>query len=137
KTRRFVETKSEWGIPKFISKKIMSNPSSGYLVDDKCVFGAEVYVVKREAVTECVSLKNVDINHKQEFKISAQDYWFTAYEYSWGTHTFIELETINDPEKGFSVKDSCLLAYTNPRPSCCTSISLTYKKTRIKRTISS
>ncbi|EYU41000.1 hypothetical protein MIMGU_mgv1a026528mg, partial [Erythranthe guttata] len=43
-TRRFQAMKSEWGISKFISKKFMSDPSNGYLVDDNCVLGAEVFV---------------------------------------------------------------------------------------------
>ncbi|EYU25567.1 hypothetical protein MIMGU_mgv1a019380mg, partial [Erythranthe guttata] len=37
-------TKSEWGISKFISRKVLSDPSNGYITDDSCVFGAEVFV---------------------------------------------------------------------------------------------
>ncbi|EYU41015.1 hypothetical protein MIMGU_mgv1a025326mg [Erythranthe guttata] len=69
-TRRFHAMKSEWGFSKFISKEILLDPSNGYLVDDKCVFGAEVFVIKREAVTETLHLKNVDIPYKHDFKIS-------------------------------------------------------------------
>ncbi|EYU41019.1 hypothetical protein MIMGU_mgv1a021157mg, partial [Erythranthe guttata] len=69
-TRRFHGMKSEWGFSKFISKEILLDPSNGYLVDDKCVFGAEVFVIKKEAVTECLYLKDVDIPYKHDFKIS-------------------------------------------------------------------
>ncbi|EYU39918.1 hypothetical protein MIMGU_mgv1a021770mg, partial [Erythranthe guttata] len=44
--RRFNETKSEWGFPKFMSKRILKNKSNGYLLDDNLVLGAEVYVFK-------------------------------------------------------------------------------------------
>ncbi|EYU41014.1 hypothetical protein MIMGU_mgv1a018547mg [Erythranthe guttata] len=178
-TRRFHAMKSEWGFSKFISKEILLDPSNGYLVDDKCVFGAEVFVIKREAVTECLYLKNVDIPYKHDFKISNfskllgawesekfiagdQDWkirlypkgngkgagryvsiflhciepkntvkacftirvknqisyehnkgtgtnWFSASTSTCGWLTFIELETINNPIKGFIVNDSCLL----------------------------
>ncbi|EYU41021.1 hypothetical protein MIMGU_mgv11b020273mg, partial [Erythranthe guttata] len=48
-TRRFLEMKTQWGFSKFISKKVMSEESNGYIVDDTCVFGPEVFVVKKEA----------------------------------------------------------------------------------------
>ncbi|EYU40987.1 hypothetical protein MIMGU_mgv1a023083mg [Erythranthe guttata] len=70
RTRCFLETKSEWGISKFISKKILSDPSNGYLVNDNCVFGAEVFVVKKDAIIECVSLNNINIHYKHDLKIS-------------------------------------------------------------------
>ncbi|XP_012851649.1 PREDICTED: ubiquitin carboxyl-terminal hydrolase 12-like [Erythranthe guttata] len=67
RTRCFLETKSEWGISKFISKKILSDPSNGYLVNDNIVFGAEVFVVKKDAIIECVSLNNINIHYKHDF----------------------------------------------------------------------
>ncbi|EYU25553.1 hypothetical protein MIMGU_mgv1a018078mg, partial [Erythranthe guttata] len=70
RTRCFLETKSEWGISKFISKKILSDPSNGYLVNDNILFGAEVFVVKKDAIIECVSLNNINIHYKHDFKIS-------------------------------------------------------------------
>ncbi|EYU41010.1 hypothetical protein MIMGU_mgv1a026254mg [Erythranthe guttata] len=178
-TRRFLGMKSEWGISKFISKKILLDPSNGYLVNDSCVFGAEVFIIKSETVTECLYLKNVDIPYKRDWKIpnfSLQGHvwqseqftagdqkwkislypkgngeaagrgvsiylyyvgservkasytiqiknqvsdehknqirtgrWFSASNDNWGWGTFMEIATINDPEKGFIVNDSCLL----------------------------
>ncbi|XP_012851653.1 PREDICTED: MATH domain and coiled-coil domain-containing protein At1g31390-like [Erythranthe guttata] len=46
------------------------DPSNGYLVNDNIVFGAEVFVVKKDAVIECVSLNNINIHYKHDFKIS-------------------------------------------------------------------
>ncbi|KAL8048881.1 hypothetical protein ABFX02_07G096000 [Erythranthe guttata] len=184
RTIRFQPMKSEWGFSKFISKKIMSEPSNGYLVDDNCVFGAEVFVVKREAedVTQCFYLRDVGIPFKrywmipnfsklgdkdiwksQEFtagckkwmiklypkgngegagshvsiylcKISTesvvasytvciknQDYrdlhkkrtltdgFFTATTIGKGWPTYMEIATINNPNNGFLVNDTCLL----------------------------
>ncbi|KAL8048891.1 hypothetical protein ABFX02_07G096500 [Erythranthe guttata] len=180
RTRRFQGVKSEWGFPKFISKKVMSDPSNGYLYGDSCVLGAEVFVVKREPVIEYVCLKNFDVPHKREWKIqnfsklgdewksgefsvgghkwkiclypkgygeetgryvsiflqtlgsenvkasfticiknqlndlkhqkkTCTDILFTASEDDWGSKSFIELATINDPKMGFIVNDCCVL----------------------------
>ncbi|XP_012851636.1 PREDICTED: uncharacterized protein LOC105971334 [Erythranthe guttata] len=46
------------------------DPSNGYLVNDNIVFGAEVFVVKKDAIIECVSLNNINIHYKHDFKIS-------------------------------------------------------------------
>ncbi|KAL9162536.1 hypothetical protein ABFS82_07G096300 [Erythranthe guttata] len=83
-TRRFLEMKSQWGLSKFISKEILLDPSNGYLVDDMCVFGAEVFVIKREAVTERLYLKNFDIPYKHDFKISN----FSKLQGVWESETF-------------------------------------------------
>ncbi|EYU25563.1 hypothetical protein MIMGU_mgv1a020885mg [Erythranthe guttata] len=66
----YLSSPSEWGISKFISKKILSDPSNGYLVNDNIVFGAEVFVVKKDAIIECVSFNNINIHYKHDFKIS-------------------------------------------------------------------
>ncbi|EYU41006.1 hypothetical protein MIMGU_mgv1a020977mg, partial [Erythranthe guttata] len=68
-TRRFQTMKSEWGFSKLISMKVMFEPSNGYLVDDKCVFGAEVFVVNTNALTGCLSLKKTVTPYKRDWKI--------------------------------------------------------------------
>ncbi|KAL9139889.1 hypothetical protein ABFS82_O000100 [Erythranthe guttata] len=82
-TRRFQTMKFEWGLSKFISKEIMSDPSNGYLFNDTCVFGAEVFVIERQAAVECLSLDNVDTRYKHDLKISdfskLQETWNSAY----------------------------------------------------------
>ncbi|KAL0456516.1 UNVERIFIED_CONTAM: hypothetical protein Slati_0990800 [Sesamum latifolium] len=54
--RRFNSLNHEWGFPKFISKVSLKKPSNGYVMNDKCVFGAEVFVTKSERTIECLSL---------------------------------------------------------------------------------
>ncbi|KAK4838396.1 hypothetical protein QYF36_013434 [Acer negundo] len=44
------------GIAKFIDLKTFSNPESGYLLDDTCVFGVEVFVVKNTLKEGCLSM---------------------------------------------------------------------------------
>ncbi|KAL9162501.1 hypothetical protein ABFS82_07G094000 [Erythranthe guttata] len=179
RTRRFLGTKSKWGFSKFISKESLTDPSNGYVVADKsCVFGAEVFVAKKEAITQCVSSRNVDIPYKRDWIIpnyskikqfwesevfcagggkwqislcpkgiiiksthvriflrylgygsveacftvrmkdqvfdnvyekSYKDCLFSANNRIWGCYKFMEIETMNDPKRGFIVNDSCLL----------------------------
>ncbi|EYU25557.1 hypothetical protein MIMGU_mgv1a017945mg [Erythranthe guttata] len=84
-TRRFQTMKFEWGLSKFISKEILSDPSNGYLVNDTCVFGAEVFVIERQAAVECLSLENVDTRYKHDLKISD----FSKLEETWNSAYFI------------------------------------------------
>ncbi|KAG2325130.1 hypothetical protein Bca52824_007858 [Brassica carinata] len=44
--QRFNAAKTEWGIGKLIQLSTLSNEKNGYLVGDKCQFGAEVLVLK-------------------------------------------------------------------------------------------
>ncbi|KAL6566800.1 hypothetical protein OROMI_015204 [Orobanche minor] len=92
-TRRFFGMKTEWGFPKFISKKTLIDPSIGYIFNDSCVFGAEVLVHENKAdtVIECVSLKNVSTPYKRDWEISnfseLKDLWtseeFTVQGFKW------------------------------------------------------
>ncbi|EYU41030.1 hypothetical protein MIMGU_mgv1a022980mg [Erythranthe guttata] len=116
RTRRFHAMKMEWGFSKFISKKILCDPSKGFLVNGNCVFGAEVFVLKSKAVTECLSLKNVLTPYKGNWNISKfskrggdSNFWFTNSTRAWGWSSFAEIATINDPSKGFVLNDSCLI----------------------------
>ncbi|KAL8048893.1 hypothetical protein ABFX02_07G096700 [Erythranthe guttata] len=97
RTRRFRGMKSQWGFSKFISKASLKDPSNGYVVDDNCVFGAEVFVVKREALNQCLSLKDSDIPYKRDWKIPnfsklEEIYWtseeFTAGGRKWRIHLY-------------------------------------------------
>ncbi|XP_031253466.1 ubiquitin carboxyl-terminal hydrolase 12-like [Pistacia vera] len=55
KIRRFHSMKTEWGISKFLDLETFRNPSNGYLINDTCVFGAEVFVVKNTFKGEFLS----------------------------------------------------------------------------------
>ncbi|XP_012833033.1 PREDICTED: uncharacterized protein LOC105953897 [Erythranthe guttata] len=72
-----------------ISKKIMSEPLNGYLVDDTCVFGAEVFIVKKEASIPYMSLKNFDVPYKRDWKIqnfSKLGNFWSSEEFNAGGH---------------------------------------------------
>ncbi|KAL2470198.1 TRAF-like family protein [Abeliophyllum distichum] len=185
RVRRFHTLKPEWGFSKFIQMETLTNPSNGYLVDDTCVFGAEVFVIKNKGTKECLSLLKVTDSFKREFKISkfsgvgdiwdseefeAGDHkwklsmypkgngeekgrsvsvflqridlerhssckkikadfyvriknqpidgehcknggssWFSTFRVSLGCSRFISMVDMNDPKKGFVVKDCCII----------------------------
>nr|GMD79180.1 ubiquitin carboxyl-terminal hydrolase 13-like [Ipomoea batatas] len=58
KGRRFRATRMEWGFDRVIPVGTFNDPSYGYVVDDVCVFGAEVYVHKdlKFYTGECLSM---------------------------------------------------------------------------------
>lgn len=56
KIRRFRGAKTEWGFDKLVSLNAFNDASNGYLVDDCCVFGAEIFVIERTGKGECVSM---------------------------------------------------------------------------------
>ncbi|XP_031098951.1 uncharacterized protein LOC116002908 [Ipomoea triloba] len=58
KGRRFRATRTEWGFDRVIPVGTFNDPSYGYVVDDVCVFGAEVYVHKdlKFYTGECLSM---------------------------------------------------------------------------------
>ncbi|KAG5596714.1 hypothetical protein H5410_037946 [Solanum commersonii] len=69
KMRHFQPIKSIWGLPKFLSHNTFKEASNGYLVDDKCVFGAEIFIVQRQAIGECLSMVKSTDSFKREWKI--------------------------------------------------------------------
>ncbi|XP_059283995.1 MATH domain and coiled-coil domain-containing protein At3g58200-like isoform X2 [Lycium ferocissimum] len=91
KMRRFQPIKSLWGLPKFLSHRTFKEASNGYLADDKCVFGAEVFVVQRQAISECLSMVKSNDSFKREWRICnfsnlGEDWFseeFTVGDYKW------------------------------------------------------
>ncbi|XP_027772158.1 uncharacterized protein LOC107016410 [Solanum pennellii] len=89
--RRFRNIKNEWGFSKCISHETFKDPSNGYLVDDKCIFGVDVYVIKKQGIGECMSLLNDTEPYKHEWKITefsklneeAYSEEFTVGDYRW------------------------------------------------------
>ncbi|KAL2926644.1 Ubiquitin carboxyl-terminal hydrolase 12, partial [Bienertia sinuspersici] len=57
--KRFTALKNEWGIPKLLPLKSFTNACNGFLVNDCCVFGAEILVrngqVKRSILSHLES----------------------------------------------------------------------------------
>ncbi|KAK3404291.1 hypothetical protein EUGRSUZ_K00593 [Eucalyptus grandis] len=66
---RFHALKAEWGVPRYMPLKTFANPSNGYLVDDTCIFGVEVFVIKSSGVGECLTLK-ASASYTHQWKIS-------------------------------------------------------------------
>ncbi|XP_050268799.1 uncharacterized protein LOC126713166 isoform X2 [Quercus robur] len=66
KERLFRGIKLEWGYDKVIPLKTFNDASNGYLVDDTCVFGAEVFVSKQRSMdkVECLALIRDSITKK-------------------------------------------------------------------------
>lgn len=54
--RRFHQAKTESGFDKLISLQTFNVPSNGFLVDDSCIFGIEVFVVKSSGNGECITM---------------------------------------------------------------------------------
>ncbi|XP_022874183.1 probable inactive serine/threonine-protein kinase fnkC [Olea europaea var. sylvestris] len=71
--RRFHRINPEWGFSNFIAWETLIDPTNGYIVDDKCLFGAEVFVIK---ITDSC---------KREFKLSK----FSELKNEWYTEEFI------------------------------------------------
>ncbi|KAG6663316.1 hypothetical protein CIPAW_02G017700 [Carya illinoinensis] len=44
--RRFHNLKPEWGFTQLLSHDLLNNPLNGYIIDDSCILGAEVFVIK-------------------------------------------------------------------------------------------
>ncbi|KAH0784235.1 hypothetical protein KY290_003833 [Solanum tuberosum] len=71
KGRRFHAMKVEWGFDRFMSQEAFNNPENGYVVDDTCVLGAEVYVrqEKFRGRQDCLSMVKDPISYKHTWKI--------------------------------------------------------------------
>ncbi|KAH9685455.1 TRAF-like family protein [Citrus sinensis] len=69
--RGFDRRKGEWGFGKFLDLATFNEPSNGYLVDESCVFGAEVYVVKPTGSEEILSFVSEPDDGTYRFTIPA------------------------------------------------------------------
>ncbi|KAH0678323.1 hypothetical protein KY284_019408 [Solanum tuberosum] len=135
--RRFRNIKNEWGFSKCISHKTFKDPSNGYLVNDKCVFGVDVYVIKNQGIGDIqqngknisIFLVSVDANGfdrqkrvKANFTISLKNrfdgehhkfsggaHWYSAAANSWGWSSFMGCCELNDPKNGFLIEDCCIV----------------------------
>ncbi|KAJ4721564.1 Ubiquitin carboxyl-terminal hydrolase 12 [Melia azedarach] len=71
KEKCFHEMKLEWGFDQFFELKQFNDTCNGYLVDDTCVFGAEVFVTKETSSGkgQCFSLVTDAHSSKHVWKI--------------------------------------------------------------------
>ncbi|XP_029128864.1 MATH domain and coiled-coil domain-containing protein At2g05420 [Cajanus cajan] len=54
--RKFHEKKTVWGFDQLISLETLLDSSKGYLVEDSCFFGAEVFVISQSGKWESLSM---------------------------------------------------------------------------------
>ncbi|KAK9083365.1 hypothetical protein Scep_029836 [Stephania cephalantha] len=88
--RRFHGMKTELGFSHLIPHTTLNNPSNGYLVDDTCVFGAEVFVSKSTGIGgECLSM----------LKEAAK------FTYTWNIEKFSQLKEAYNASEPFIVGD--------------------------------
>ncbi|KAL5564624.1 hypothetical protein UlMin_027788 [Ulmus minor] len=71
KERRFHKLKLEWGFDEFIPLKTFNDGANGFLVDDTCVFGAEVFVCKERSREngECLRMIKDPILNKHTWRV--------------------------------------------------------------------
>ncbi|KAL2534874.1 TRAF-like family protein [Abeliophyllum distichum] len=69
--KRFHRMKFEWGFDKFVPLTLFNDPAKGFLVNDTCVFGAEVYVTqeKHTGKGEILSMIKDAISYKHTWRI--------------------------------------------------------------------
>ncbi|KAK9209303.1 hypothetical protein WN944_001668 [Citrus x changshan-huyou] len=67
--KHFHAMKSKYGVAKFIDLKTFSDPLNGYLINDACVFGAEVFVVKNTFKGECLSMMHDPPTYYHTWKV--------------------------------------------------------------------
>ncbi|XP_017416298.1 uncharacterized protein LOC108327094 isoform X2 [Vigna angularis] len=68
--RRFHVLKTGWGVAKFIDRSTFYDSSNGYLMDDTCVFGVEVFIVKSTNRGDCLSMFRVPVRCSYTWKFS-------------------------------------------------------------------
>lgn len=56
RVRRFHGMKTEMGFDQLLPLTLFKDESKGYLIDDCCIFGAEIFVIKHTSKGECLSL---------------------------------------------------------------------------------
>ncbi|XP_058189547.1 serine carboxypeptidase-like 1 [Rhododendron vialii] len=61
---------TEWGFDELLSLDTLNDASNGYLVDDCCVFGAEVFVLKCNGQGECRSMMKDPMNNIYTWKVN-------------------------------------------------------------------
>ncbi|KAI8028297.1 putative disease resistance RPP8-like protein 2 [Camellia lanceoleosa] len=67
--RRFHWMKTEWGFDELVLLNTFNDASNGYLFEDCCVFGAEVFVIKHSGKGECISMMKDPLKGTYTWKI--------------------------------------------------------------------
>uniref|UniRef100_A0A0A0KND8 MATH domain-containing protein n=1 Tax=Cucumis sativus TaxID=3659 RepID=A0A0A0KND8_CUCSA len=92
KMRRFSATKTEWGIEKLLPLNTFKDASNGFLVDDCCVFGVDIFVM------------NSDVGKGEVFSLIEQP---NNYKYTWKLNNFSKLDSSLRECNPFTVENCC------------------------------
>ncbi|XP_050211392.1 uncharacterized protein LOC126661580 [Mercurialis annua] len=90
KVRRFSGIRSEWGFDKLVSLPDFKDESNGYLMNDCCIFCAEILVLESVNKGECLSMVKTPANNK----------------YTWTIHRFSELKSLSTNSEEIAVGGS-------------------------------
>ena len=75
--------KRRWGFPQLLALGTFKDPSNGYLVDDSCVFGAEIFVIKHSGKWESLSMIKSPHTSKSTFTWKIENFSkIDQYSYS-------------------------------------------------------
>lgn len=69
RTRRLHGLKKVLGFDQLLPLSIFHDESKGYLIDDRCIFGAEIFVIKPTGKGECLSMVKEPVNSTFTWKI--------------------------------------------------------------------
>ncbi|GMP38584.1 hypothetical protein CsSME_00009771 [Camellia sinensis var. sinensis] len=136
--RRFHRMKTEWGFDELVPLDSFTDASKGYLLDDCCVFGAEVFVIKYYGKGESVSMMKDPLNKGYTWQISKFSAMDKEFLLTWKItnfsaienesllseevaimalsqrignckRDFLSLSDLNDTSKGFLVNDAIIV----------------------------
>ncbi|KAJ4850330.1 hypothetical protein Tsubulata_006740 [Turnera subulata] len=118
---RFHKMKSEWGFTDFLPHNVLNDPSSGYIVDNRCIFGVEVFISKNSLKGESILMVKEPKNGSYLWKID--NYSTLVSSKSVTSNTFsvenrkwkIELYPKGD-SRSMGTHLSVFLTYVGPHP---------------------
>ncbi|XP_039016795.1 uncharacterized protein LOC120147503 [Hibiscus syriacus] len=77
--KRYYRMKTEWGIAQLVCLDHFKEASNGYLVDDCCTFGVEIFVIKQTGRLERVSMVKNPPNNTITFQLHNYSKSFSEY----------------------------------------------------------
>jgi hypothetical protein len=87
RVKQFHNLKTKWGFAQLLSYDSLNDSSNGYLLDDTCVFGVEVFVIKGTSRSgESLSMINEPQHNYFTWKI---DYYTTLEDEVYFSEQFI------------------------------------------------
>ncbi|XVE67967.1 hypothetical protein DITRI_Ditri09bG0030600 [Diplodiscus trichospermus] len=103
---RFYQMKTEWGIAQLLSLDHFNDASNGYLVDDYCTFGVEIFVIKQTGKLERLSMIKQPPNNTITFRL---ENYSKSYSDSYSSH----VQTIGDSKWKLLVHPRGTVAWRN------------------------